>query len=224
MVIDFKMKNTHLTTQTCLFDFHIPFHSPCLLCTYLLCSPFQINSQPAFTQQQPLFPLLHWRICKIDLLKRKAAPERRGCMCVVAAAAASWLALLAAPRLYPAVCQTAKQGKRWDKWLFMICHIPSSLLSPGPIYYSCRLPPCRRERAHTNTKYYTVCTLAQWPNTHTRAFTQSDFFQYLVPSKTTYLRDSLLSCHLPCCGNSPNFISSAGWKIRCYTFLVVHLH
>lgn len=97
-------------------------------------------------------------------------------MCVVAAAAASWLALLAAPRLYPVVCQTAKRGKRWDKWLFMICHIPSSLLSPGPIYYSCRLPPCRGECAHTDTKYCTVCALAQWPNTH--ACTQSDFFQY----------------------------------------------
>lgn len=88
-------------------------------------------------------------------------------MCVVAAAAASWLALLAAPRLYPAVCQTAKQGKRWDKWLFMICHIPSSLLSPGPIYYSCRLPLCRRERAHTQILNTALCVRSHGGQTHT---------------------------------------------------------
>lgn len=88
-------------------------------------------------------------------------------MCVVAAAAASWLALLAASRLYPAVCQTAKQGKRWDKWLFMICHIPSSLLSPGPIYYRCRLPPCRRERAHTQILNTALCVHLHSGQTHT---------------------------------------------------------
>lgn len=131
---------------------------------------------------------------------------------------------LAAPRLYPAVCQTAKQGKRWDKWLFMICHIPSSLLSPGPIYYSCRLPPCRREHAHTNTKYCTVCALARRPGTHAHARTHADFFQYLVLSKATYLRHSLLSCHLLCCRNSPNFISSSRWRIGCYTSHIAYLH
>lgn len=62
----------------------------------------------------------------------------------------------------------------------MICHIPSSLLSPGPIYYSCRLPPCRRECAHTNTKYCTVCALAQWPNTHTHMHAHNRTFSNIL--------------------------------------------
>lgn len=33
----------------------------------------------------------------------------------------------------------------------MICHLPSSQLSPGPIHYCCRLPLCSTRHAHIRT-------------------------------------------------------------------------
>lgn len=149
------------------------------LARVLFLSSSQITTHPVSSQLHSFsFCLLHWCISKIDLLWRESAPEHWGHMCVVAGAAASRLALLAAPCLYPVVCQAAKQGKRWDKWLFMICHLPSSQLSPGPIYYSCRLPLCRRKHAHArthkNAKHSGV--LLKQTNTHTVFFTNISFF------------------------------------------------
>lgn len=179
VAIDFKINNTHNNTGQ-LFDFHLPFHYfiPLSLLVYHTVQPFSSDGSSAqlvitnvpslffylsifFHKSQVIlclhhyivssFCLFRWYISKIDLLWRKSAPEHWGHMCVVAGAAASRLALLAAPSLYPAVCQPAKQGKRWDKWLFMICHLPSSQLSPGPIHYCCRLPLCGRKHTHMHT-------------------------------------------------------------------------
>lgn len=173
--------------------------SSAFLCKYSVSFSFTEHNSPHIcTIIGCLFCLFHWRISKIDLLWRKSAPEHWGHMCVVAAAAASWLALLAAPCLHPVVCQTAKQGKRWDKWLFMICHIPSSQLSPGPIYYSCRLPLCGKKTC-THTQMLNTVTFAHMHCA--QANTQTVFFQYLVLSKAAHLRHSLLSCHRFSCTN-----------------------
>lgn len=102
-----------------------------------------------------LFAYFAGVISKTGLPWRKSAPKQWGHMCVVAGAAASRWTLLAAPSLHPVVCQAAKQGKRWDKWLFMICHLLSSRLSPGPIHYGCRLPLCLTRRAHKHTHTHT---------------------------------------------------------------------
>lgn len=85
-----------------------------------------------------------WTCCE-----EKSDPKHRGHICALGGAAATQLALLSAPCLHPVVCQAAKRGKRWDKWLFMICHLPSSQLSPDPIHYSCRLPLRGRKYVHT---------------------------------------------------------------------------
>lgn len=219
VAIDFKINNTHNNTGQ-LFDFHLPFHyfmplsphswqhfssdssSPCKCSlSFFFFVVTLITPRPVSAQLSSFsLCLFHWCISKIDPLWRKSAPEHWGHMCVADAAAASQLALLAAPCLYPVVCQAAKQGKRWDKWLFMICHLPSSQLSPGPIYYSCRLPLCGRKHAHTQmpdtvTCVHT-CTMLRQTNTH---------ISHSLQLKATYLMHSLLSCRG---GNQPNFAPS----------------
>lgn len=181
VAIDFKINNTHNNTGQ-LFDFHLPFHcfisppslsvglqhSSAFLIRWVVCSAHhrKCSLSVFLFHKSQVIPRLHhfivssfclfrWYISEIDLLWRKSAPEHWGHMCVVAGAAASRLALLAAPSLYPAVCQPVKQGKRWDKWLFMICHLPSSQLSPGPIHYCCRLPLCGRKHTHTRAHRHT---------------------------------------------------------------------
>lgn len=119
----------------------------------------------------------------------------------------------------------------------MICHLPSSQLSPGPIYYCCRLPLCGRKHAHThrhthtNAKYCSMDIVLEQTRTHTLFFPISHSFKL----KATYLRHSLLSCPLrhrtqqKWVLNSSNFppaacrllgskdIPFAALKIRCYT-------
>ena len=60
----------------------------------------------------------------------------------------------------------------------MICHLPSSQLSPGPIYYSCGLPLCGRKHAHTQmlntvTCAYMHCASSKQTHTHTHTHTLS---------------------------------------------------
>lgn len=190
VAIDFKINNTHNNTGQLLIFIYlfITSHPSLFIAAFLIrclsAVPFlanvlsfsQITTLPACPLVYSFFFFFAYFagvISEIELLWRKSAPEHWGHMCAVAAAAVSRLALLAAPSLYPVVCQAEKQGKRWDKWLFMICHLLSSQLSPGPIHYCCRQPLCatKHTRTHTNAKQH-VCALSTLgfylqANTHT---------------------------------------------------------
>lgn len=154
MVIDFKKNTSHNNTDQLLIFIYLfitSYLTSALLigctvssaflckCCFFLCYRRQLKPHLHNNNASFCSCLFHWCISKVSCYEENL-PQSIEATCVVTAAAASWLALLAAPCLYGALCQTAKQGKQWDKWLFMICHIPSSHLSPGPIYYSCRLP------------------------------------------------------------------------------------
>lgn len=72
----------------------------------------------------------------------------------------------------------------------MICHLPSSQLSPGPIHYCCRLPLCSR----------CVRALALLDNVYRQANVHMLFPPHVpfpvFKSSILQLRRRLISCHL----------------------------
>lgn len=249
VAIDFKINNTHNNTgQLLIFiylfitSYHSLFVHGSLLSVWLF-------HRKSFFHWSQLILYLHY--CIISLFAYFTGVSARWTCCEenlpqsIEATCASrpmqlrfgsrcWLL----PCLYPVVCQAAKQGKRWDKWLFMICHLPSSQLSPGPIYYSCRLPLCGRKKCtHTNAQHCNVCTHMHSvrANKHTQSF-PSLLISHSFQLKARYLWLSLPSCHLryrtqqkwklnlpnfrpsACCSlRSRDIIPSAALKIWCYT-------
>lgn len=89
------------------------------------------------------------------------------------------------------------RGKWWDKWLFMICHLPTSAF-PGPHSLQLQADSAwEKTRAHVHTRacakqLLLTCIYWHCAQQPPSIFAHISFFHL----KVTYLRGSLLSCHI----------------------------
>lgn len=169
---DFKINNTHNNTGQLLIFIYLfitsypslfmaAFLIRQLVCSALLCKMFSFTFSQIINLSASSLFFLFLLILLVSSVRQicleENLPQSTEATCAL------WpvqLRLGSHCWLHPVVCQAAKQGKRWDKWLFMICHLPSSRLSPGPIHYCCRLPLCLTRHVHKHTHTQILSTRA----------------------------------------------------------------